>query len=331
MRKWFAVALFAALAANAQQFDLTIDNIMRGNNLYGWPPEEVRWTPDGTKVYFSWKQWNDPLEKDRDTYVVNRDGSGLRKLSDEEKKNAPPVQGDRTRDKQRIAFVDDGDVYVWENGARRAITQTTDIESAPHFTYDEQHVTFVRNNNVFEVSLRDGSTVQLTNVVTPDDKGPNVTLWDEKKGTASQEYIKAEERKLLSVVDERARKREEEEAKKKAEHPIKPYKIDRHETVVDAELAPDGQSVIALIRTESEKARRAIVPNYVTESAYTETIPNREKVGDIVPSTRIAVLSAKNGDVKYFETGLKPLEEEKPPQPVVTGAPQERQGRSEGQ
>src|SRR5581483_11455066 len=106
---------------------------------------------------------------------------------------------------------------------------------------------------------------------------------------------------------------------------------DRHETIVDAELAPDGQSVIALVRTESEKAKRTIVPNYVTESAYTETIPGREKVGDLVPATRIAVLSAKNGDVKWFETGLKPLEEEKPPQPVVTGAPQERQGRSEGQ
>ncbi|HUJ13164.1 MAG TPA: prolyl oligopeptidase family serine peptidase [Thermoanaerobaculia bacterium] len=331
MRKWFAVAIFAAFAAHAQPFDLTIDNIMRGPNLYGWPPEQVRWSPDGTKIYFSWKQWNDPLEKDRDTYVVNRDGSGLRKLSDEEKKNAPPANGDRTRDKRAIVYAEDGDIYVWENGARRAITQTTEVESAPHFTYDEQHVTFVRDNNLFEVSLRDGSTVQLTNVAGPDDKGPNVTLWDEKKGTASQEFIKGEERKLLSVVDERARKREEDEAKKKAEHPIKPFKIERHEQVVDAELAPDGGSVIALIRTESEKAKRTIVPNYVTESAYTETIPGREKVGDIEPATRIAVLSTKNGDVKWFETGLKPLEEEKPPQPVVTGAPQERQGRSEGQ
>ena len=80
------------------RFQLTIDNIMRGPNLYGWAPQEVRWSPDGAHVYFSWKQWNDPLEKDRDTYVVNRDASGLRKLSDEEKKDAPPPNntGDRT-------------------------------------------------------------------------------------------------------------------------------------------------------------------------------------------------------------------------------------------
>jgi len=78
--KRFALILFVAAAAAAQQFDLSIDNIMRGNGLVGWEPEELRWSPDGSRVYFTWKQWQDPLEKDRDTYVVNRDGSGMRKI-----------------------------------------------------------------------------------------------------------------------------------------------------------------------------------------------------------------------------------------------------------
>src|SRR5579859_5445912 len=135
MKKLLFIAAIA-FAVHAQTFDLSIDNIMRGPGLVGYAPEEVRWSPDGTKVYFTWKQYSDPLEKDRDTYVVNRDGSGLRKLSDDEKKDAPPAFGDRTRDKQRVAYVDDGDVYLWENGHRRALTQTTEIESAPHFTFD---------------------------------------------------------------------------------------------------------------------------------------------------------------------------------------------------
>ncbi len=314
MRKWFVVAVFVALAAHAQNFELTIDNIMRGPNLYGYSPEEVRWTPDGSRLYFSWKQWNDPLERDRDTYVVNRDGSGLRKLSDEEKKDAPPANGDRTGDKRSSVYAEDGDIYLWEvsTGKRRALTQTTDTESSPRFTFDEQRVTFVRNNNLFVVSLRDGSTVQLTNVVGPDDKGPNVTLWDDKKGTDSQEYVKREERKLLSVVDERARKREEDEAKKKKEHPLEPFKLDKHQNVADMQLTPDGKYVVAVIRSESEKAKKAIVPNYVTEAAYTDTIPSREKVGDVLPPARIAVIDATNGSVKWFEHGLKPLEADKP-------------------
>ena len=114
MRKWFALVLFVALSARAQSFDLTIDNIMRGPGLVGYPPEDVRWTPDATKVFFSWKQHSDPTHKDRDTYVVNRDGSGLRKLSDEEKKDAPPPTGDRTRDKRMVVYADDGDIVLWD-------------------------------------------------------------------------------------------------------------------------------------------------------------------------------------------------------------------------
>ena len=309
MRKWLAIAALAALSAHAQSFDLTIDNIMRGPGLVGYPPEDVRWMPDATKVYFSWKQTSDPLDKDRDTYVVNRDGSGLRKLSEEEKKDAPPPAGDRTRDKRMIVYAEDNDIFLWD-GKRRALTQTTDVESSPHFTFDEQRVTFVRNNNLYAISLRDGSVAQLTDVVGPDDKGPSVTLWDDKKGTDSQEYLKREERKLLTVVDEHARKREEDEAKKKKEHPLKPFKLDKHQSVGDMRLSPDGKSVVAVITSEAEKAKKTIVPNYVTEGTYTDTIAGREKVGDGQPPARIAILDAANGDVKWFEHGLTPKERE---------------------
>src|SRR3954454_8896319 len=151
MKRIAIALLFAvvALAAAAQQFDLSIDNIMRGPGLYGWTPEDVRWSPDGQHVYFSWKLYSDTLEHDRDTYVVNRDGSGLRKLSDEEKKDAPPANAQWTRDRMRAAFVDDGDVFVWENGHHRALTQTNDAESAPQWTFDEKRVTFIRANNVY--------------------------------------------------------------------------------------------------------------------------------------------------------------------------------------
>ena len=329
-----AAALFSAATA-ARAFDLTIDNIMRGPGLVGYSQDDVRWSPDGSKVFFTWKQSTDPVEKDRDTYVVNRDGSGLRKLTDEEKKNAPPPTGDSTGDKQRIVFADDGDIYLWEAGKRRALTQTTDTESAPHFTFDEQRVTFIRNNNVYAISLRDASIVQLTNVAGPDDKGGNVTLWDEKKGTESQEYVKAEERRLLTIIDERARKREEDEAKKKKEHPLKPFKLTKGQSVVDARLTSDGKFVVASVTTEPEKLKKTIVPSYVTESAYTETIPSREKVGDVQPAIRLAIINAADGEVKWFEHGLKPLPAETtektvgaaPPPTGAVGATSTAEGR----
>ena len=304
-----AILVITAVTAAAQQFDLSIDNIMRGHGLVGWEPQEVRWSPDGARVYFDWKQYNDPLEKERDTYVVNRDGSGLRKLSEEEKKDAPPGNNAQwTRDKRRAVFADDGDIFLWD-GKRRALTQTTDVESAPQWTFDEKRVTFIRANNVFAIDLASGSVVQLTNVAGPEDKGPNVTLWDDKKGTDSQEYLKKEESKLLGVVERRAKKREQDEAKKKREHPLKPFKLEKKQAVTAAKLTPDEKYVVTVITNESEKAKKTIVPNYVTESAYTDTIPSREKVGDVWPPARIAILSAARGEVKWFAHGQKPPQE----------------------
>lgn len=303
--------LFFAFTASPQSLQLTIDTIMRGPGLVGYEPRNVRWSRDGQHVYFRWKQWGDPIEKDFDTWVVSRDGKSLRKLTEEEAKDAPPVGGDATRDRKRIVYADDGDVFLYESavGKRRALTRTTEAESNPRFTRDERHVAFVRAHNLFVLSLDDGSVEQVTNIVGQDEKTP---LWDEKKGSESQEYLKKEERGLIGVVERRVKKREEDEAKKKREHPIKPLKLEKKQSVTDLELSPDGKYVIAFFSTETEKGKQTSVPNYVTETAYTEDVLSRGMVGDAMMVTRGASISTASGEVTWLEHGIKAAEPESP-------------------
>src|ERR1017187_7400742 len=87
------LALLVFQARPADNFALTIDNIMRGSALVGFEPSQVRWSADSQRIYFGWKQAADKEDAPLDTYVVNRDGSGLRKLSDEETRLAPPGGG----------------------------------------------------------------------------------------------------------------------------------------------------------------------------------------------------------------------------------------------
>ncbi len=75
------VAASAQQAAPAKKFDLTIDNIMRGPALVGYEPSNVRWSPDGTKIFFSWKRADETRLAETSTFVVNSAGSGLLKLS----------------------------------------------------------------------------------------------------------------------------------------------------------------------------------------------------------------------------------------------------------
>src|SRR5579864_8435071 len=161
-----ATFVLAFQATPAGKFALTIDNIMRGPGLYGYEPAQVRWSGDGERIYFQWKQASDPETKDPDTYVVGRDGSGLRKLSEAEAKLAPPAFGDTTLDKKRTVYARDGDILLYDStsGQTQQITKTADAETNPHFTRDGKRIAFTRANNLYVMSLDNGSLVEMTDI-----------------------------------------------------------------------------------------------------------------------------------------------------------------------
>ncbi|HKG23493.1 MAG TPA: DPP IV N-terminal domain-containing protein, partial [Blastocatellia bacterium] len=298
--------------APGAKFELTINNIMRGPGLVGYPPASVRWSPDSQRVFFQWKQAGERPEKEADTYVVNRDGSGLRKLSQEEARNAPPVEGELSRDKKLTLFDENGDIFIYDNaaGQRRQITNTTDVETNPGFTRDQRRVYFTRSNNLFVLSLDTGSLVQLTDVraggAPPQaGQGGQGRGGPQQRGTESQEYLKKEERELLDVVKRRAQKKEEDEERRKRENPRKPFNLGPRQSVATLQLSPDEKYVFALVTESGEGARNTIVPNYVTETAFTEDIPARTKVGDRQTRARLAVLNASTGDVSWVDHGQK--------------------------
>ena len=103
---------------------------------------------------------------------------------------------------------------------------------------------------------------------------------DEEKGTASQEALKKEAKDLFEAIRERAAEREEQEAKRKREHPRKPFILQTGQTVASLQLTPDEKYVIASIHEPATGAKHTVVPNFVTESGYTEDIASYEKVGD---------------------------------------------------
>ncbi len=313
--------LFSDLNAQ-KKFALTIDNIMRGPGLYGYEPNFVRWSPDGQKVYFQWKQASDPVLKPLDTYVVDRDGTGLRKLSEEEVRLAPPVNGSHTRDKKKLVYTFDGDLFLIDGGTTRQLTKTAEAEINPEFTRDEKHVAFTRGGNLYVMSLDSGSIEQMTEITPfgqPAPAGPTggggrggrgggapppTTNAAEQKGTESQEFLKKQEKELLEIVRERAKVREDAEALRKKVHPRKPFQLQQRQVVSRLDLCPDEKCVMALITDQANGSKPDNVPNYVTESAYTEDIPGRTNVGDLENKARVAIIDTTSGEVKWVDAGL---------------------------
>ena len=45
----------AAARPAADAFELTVDSIMRGPGLVGYPPTALRWSGDSERLYFEWR------------------------------------------------------------------------------------------------------------------------------------------------------------------------------------------------------------------------------------------------------------------------------------
>src|SRR6266542_6172784 len=72
MKKILFVALLFAPPLSAQQtpnFDFTIKTMMRGPEVYGRPPQSVRWSADSRWIYFNWLE---PGHSFRDNPVLFR-------------------------------------------------------------------------------------------------------------------------------------------------------------------------------------------------------------------------------------------------------------------
>jgi dipeptidyl aminopeptidase/acylaminoacyl peptidase len=273
--------------APGKPFELTVDSIMRGPKLVGYPQTGLRWSGDSSRLYFEWRR---PGDEEAATYVVGRGSPGSevpRKLTDEERRSAPPVNGAWDKAHRRVLFADQGDIAMVDSVAntRRQITRMTGAESSPRWARRESAVTFTRDNNLFIVPLDSGAIEQLTDVQSKK---------RDPRETESQKFVKAEEQKLIEHTRLEAEKKKKTEDKEKA-RALPKFELAERQSVSDLQLSPDGKHVFLLVAERTETAKRSNVPNYVTESSYTEDIPARTFVGDAQDKRTLVVMNLETG------------------------------------
>jgi dipeptidyl aminopeptidase/acylaminoacyl peptidase len=269
----------AAAAQPAARLSLTVDSIMRGPDLVGYPPSGLRWSGDSRDLFFEWRR---PGEKESATYVLSQNTSAPRRLTEDERKLAPPIGGTWDEARRRVVFSEGGDIVVLDTIARtrQQITRTTVPESSPRWARNDSAVTFVSQNNLFIVPLATGSIEQLTDVKT---------RRRETRDTDSQKFVREQESALLQVTREAVERRKAEEEKRKKDA-LPEFEITERQSVGQLALHPSETWVLLVVADRSE-AKNTIVPNYVTESGYTEDISSRSKVGDVQGRQRLAILN----------------------------------------
>jgi len=301
-----AVSVSTQAQNGSKPFALTVDSIMRGPELVGNPPNNLRWSGDSKELYFDWLI---AKEDQASTWVVGREGGAPKRLSEAERRMAPPANGQWDAARRRILGVDRGDIVIIDTVTRKRIdvTRTTGNESSPRWARGETHVTFVRDNNLFIVpveSVGAAGIVQLTDVSA---------RRADPRATDSQKFIKEEEVKLLDWVEQEAarRKRREELDRARA---LPKFEIGERQNIADAAVTGDGKFALLVVNDRAQ-SRTAQVPRFVSESSFTEEIQARTFVGDAQDRRRIAALNLESGEAMWvgLEGASDPIAIPKPP------------------
>lgn len=314
---WLPLAL-AAASLGAQEFELTVPNIMMGPEHVGEPPDMVRWTEDGQWIYFRWKPGGTPWDEEPAFHRVPARG-GTPERVDHQHMDSVAVfltGGDYTADRRQKVMSHGGDLWLLDRrrGQVRQLTETRGTDANPTFSADGRTVYFTRDDNIFALGLEAGSLRQLTDIR----RGPAEPPSREAEGQRRQ--LEEQQLELFEHIRRAAERREEREARRKAREAGQPspLHIDREERVAGLMISPTERWALVQVARPAAQAQRTMVPDYVTASGYTEPRQVRAKVGDEQGSARIGLLELESGDVTWLELDPRTDDEDE------TASPQRR-------
>ncbi|MDP4263251.1 MAG: prolyl oligopeptidase family serine peptidase [Bacteroidota bacterium] len=298
-RPFFLLFLLFISVQSFSQLKLTVEKIMRDPKWMGSSPSNAQWSQDGQFLYFRWNPDNAPADS---LYYISLSNKIPSKASTRETQDFIST-GNFIYNLARTAYTysKDGDIFyvdIKKNLSRR-ITQTTDAETNPHFSFNETKIVYNRSQNLYAWDIMTGETLQLTNIKTSDAPPPSQTGGFQRGGgnlqartgtgrettgtttTPQEEWLKNDQLQYFQVLKERKETREKTDAYNKS---LPRPKELRSISIEDKNLnnltvSPDGKFVSYNLIKQAANAKTTIVPSYVTETGFTTDITGRTKVG----------------------------------------------------
>ncbi len=280
---------------------------MRDPKWIGTSPSGVHWSDDSKKLYFDWN----PKGTDRDSlYSITTNNTNPAAVSLDERKAMVPEGGEWNKKYTIKLFEKYGDIFVSDilKGKITRLTNTTDRESNPRFSGDENSVVFVRNENLYALRLSNGELIQLTNFVhsgataAPAGRRGRQTNGI-STGNQQEKWLKAQQLELFDIVKKNDKQRKADSIERKELEPKKLREINVDDKRLNSlEVSPDGRYVTYRLITFPKDEKRTIVPDYVTSSGWTEDIPNREKVGGPQSTSESFIFDAQKDTVYRMAT-----------------------------
>ena len=297
------------LSAQQKPFDFSIANIMRGPELYGREPSNIRWSADNQWIYFSWNppgtRWDLPTVPYR---VRAQAGAKPEPVTAAHVDSMAPylTDGPAMRDGTRAVSAR-GDLFLIDKaGKARQLTSTTAAETNPMFSADEKQLLFQSAGNAFALDIATGLIRQLTDLRTG--AAPTAIV---ARATGQMGALERDQMQLLQVIRDRAFADSLQRANRALANAAITFKpiYPGPDRVASMNVSPNLKTAI-IIATDAPQAstagsaganRSIIVPAYVTASGFTEDIPGRTKVGgDMGARYRVGQVNLATGNINWM-------------------------------
>ncbi len=271
--------VLASLPAFAQQSlsSLSVTRIMRDPKWMGTSPTNISWGNDSKTIFFN---WNPEQSVSDSLYYVTKDNLQPRKTTLAQRQERI-VPANITYNSNRTAFVyeKEGDIFLGDTRTRavRRITRTLDVESNPVFSFLDSKLVYTLNQNLYSWEISTGQTAQLTNF-QKGNSPPRPLAAD--NANAQEKWLRQDQLNTFDVL--RTRKIKRDFTDSAAAHAPKTASLKMLYTgsnnLLGADISPDGTTVMYRLYKPGQ-GKNTVVPNYVTESGFTEEIAGRTKVG----------------------------------------------------
>ena len=251
---------------------------MRDPKWIGSSASAPYWSRDGKTLFFSWNP--DALISDS-VYYITLENHQPKKTAYLMRKN---VLTDNAvvynLSNTAYTYTKNGDIFYADTKTNKEhrITQTSEQESNPSFILQDSKIVYRRNLNVYAWDIATGLTTQLTNF----QKGTQPPKEPKKDSLNLQgKWLVKDQLQNFEVLQYRKMKKDSAEAATRALGEEKELKAIYYgdKTLSNVIVSNTGKFITYRLTKPASGVKNTIIPNYVTESGFTQDINGRTKVG----------------------------------------------------
>ncbi len=274
--KFFNLKTIAFLFLLAQGFFLQsqksnllqLEDIMQGEDFIGHTPQNISWSIDSKKIYYTKKNSN-AIDSTQRFQVELKDTVTTLLVGQEDNYFSTKTIVDKFQDKYLLIDNEDIFIYFSKKDSLKKLTQNVSSKSPLRFNVKGDGIYFLEKNNIFLWEYDKGFIQQLTDFRNGEDK-------KEKPTTANEQWLIDQQMELFDIIKTQTKNKELNKARNNKPKIAPIYIGDK--SLRQLTISSDGQYVFYTL-DKNENSKNTDVHNYMHASGYAENKTARAKVG----------------------------------------------------